>query len=70
MKIHCNYCGKTLQEKNGVLLEDALIVEKSWGYFSQKDREHHRFCLCEACYDEIRRQFQIPVSISEKTELL
>lgn len=70
MKIHCNCCGKELLKKNDVLLEEAIIFKKDWGYFSKKDGEHHSFCLCEMCYDKITKEFQIPVTISEKTELL
>lgn len=70
MKTHCNCCGKELQMKNGMMFEDAIVCEKDWGYFSEKDGEHHTFCLCEKCYDEIAAKFQIPVTVSEKTELI
>lgn len=70
MKTHCNCCGKELQRKNDILLEDVMIIEKNWGYFSQKDGETHTFCLCEECYDRIVKQFQIPVSVSDRTELI
>ena len=32
---------------------------------STEDGEVHRFSLCEACYDRIRRQFKLPVEIFE-----
>lgn len=70
MKTHCNCCGKELRRKNDVLLEDVMIIEKNWGYFSKKDGETHTFCLCEECYDRIVKQFQIPVSVSDRTELI
>ena len=62
-KIICNKCGKEIKVIRGVAQEDYLTVEKRWGYFSEKDNDVHRFELCEACYDEIVSQFQIPVEI-------
>lgn len=56
-KYICNRCGKELVQ------EDVLMVEKRWGYFSNKDNEVHRFELCEQCYDEIVSTFQIPIEI-------
>ena len=40
------------------------------GYFSEKDGETHRFCICESCYDRIRAGFQIPVEIETAQEYL
>ena len=51
--------------------DSAMItIEIPWGYFSQKDGELHKIMLCEACYDEWIRSFQIPVEITENVELL
>ena len=66
----CNACGRKLREENGILQEDALIIRKEWGYFSRKDLELHDFILCEDCYDEWVRGLKIPVSVSEKKEVL
>ena len=60
-KIICNRCGKEIDVKNGVAESEMLSVEKRWGYFSKKDNEVHKFDLCESCYDEIIKSFQIPV---------
>lgn len=70
MKMHCNCCGKEFQMKEDLLLESAVVVETDWGYFSEKDGEHHTFRLCEACYDKITRGFVIPVEVTQQTELL
>ena len=59
--IVCNKCGKIVEVKNGIEMEDVLSVEKRWGYFSGKDNDVHRFDICETCYDEWIRTFQIPV---------
>lgn len=70
MKIHCNCCGKEFQTKGGMLFENAVTVEMDWGYFSEKDGEHHQFRLCEMCYDEMIKKFVIPVEVTHRTELL
>lgn len=70
MKMHCNCCGKEFQMKEDLLLESAVVVETDWGYFSEKDGEHHTIRLCEACYDKITRGFVIPVEVTQQTELL
>ena len=50
--------------------QDVVTVEQRWGYFSEKDGEIHRFCICESCYDRIRAGFQIPVEIETTQEYL
>ena len=45
--IYCNGCGRRIgKDENGVM-EEMLMVEWNWGYFSRKDGEKHSFCLCE-----------------------
>jgi len=70
MKKYCNCCGKELKYENNLLIEGAVSFETEWGYFSEKDGETHAFCLCESCYDKITKTFQIPVQVSERTELV
>ncbi len=60
-KIICNKCGKEIPVKKGVPQEDFLEVEKRWGYFSEKDNRVDRFDLCEECYDEFVKGFQIQI---------
>lgn len=50
--------------------EEFLHVEKEWGYFSGKDGEIQEFDICEACYDQWVKSFQIPVRTIEITELV
>lgn len=66
----CHACGRELAEKNGILQEDALVVKKEWGYFSNKDLEIHEFTLCEHCYDTWTAGFVKPVHSYEKKEVL
>jgi Fe2+ or Zn2+ uptake regulation protein len=66
----CNACGKVLKVENGILMEDAFEATKEWGYFSQRDLEVHHFNLCEDCYNKIIEQFQIPVEVNRKLEVL
>ena len=61
-KIICNQCGREISVINGRPEKEVLCVEHTWGYFSEKDGENHRFDLCEecyACYDELTRNFKI-----------
>lgn len=59
----CNACGNAATG-------DVLDMEKRWGFFSRKDGEMHRFCLCEKCYDGMIKGFVVPVSVKEQTELV
>lgn len=65
-KVYCNQCGQAIDKKR----EDFLEINKSWGYFSNKDLENHKFCVCEKCYDKIVKCFKIPVDIKNNIEAL
>lgn len=60
-KIICNKCGKVIPVVKGVPQGDVLEVEKRWGYFSAKDNRMDQFDLCEECYDEFVKGFQIKI---------
>ena len=64
----CNMCGKKISER-GLQQEDSLVIDKKWGYFSDKDGERHRIVLCETCYDALIKQFIIPPDVEEITEM-
>lgn len=68
--IYCNMCGRKIEQKQELPMEDFVSVVKSWGYFSRKDGENHAFELCEDCYDRIAGQFRIPVTQTEQKEML
>lgn len=68
--ILCNSCGKRIIVKNGILMEDAFEATKEWGYFSHRDMETHHFNLCENCYDKMISEFQIPIEVRKKLEVL
>lgn len=65
----CNHCGQVIKD-DGPIYEDFLKVEKKWGYFSDKDLEIHTFYLCECCYDQIIKNFKIPVAIKNNNEAI
>ncbi len=67
---YCNGCGRQISNGQGPARENVLEVEQTWGYFSKKDGEVHRFCLCESCYDRIRRGFALPVEVEQLQEYL
>ena len=66
----CNMCGKRMRIEAGIPKEDFVVLEKQWGFFSQKDGEIHQICLCEDCYDKWIRTFTIPPKVKETTEYL
>lgn len=68
-KCLCNACGGPIGSV-GDQKRDALRVRKEWGYFSSRDLEVHEFNLCEECYAELIGGFVIPVTVSEKIEVL
>lgn len=70
VKLVCNGCGKSIAVKNDVAPEDWLSVDKTWGYFSEKDGQIHAFDLCEACYDKLTKGFALPVTVKKQRELL
>lgn len=69
-KIVCNQCGRELKLQNGIVQEGVFHGEARWGYFSEKDGEHHSFDLCESCYEKLLKGFQIPATVEDQTELL
>lgn len=69
-KIYCNMCGKSIRIENQIPMEDMLSVEKSWGYFSEKDGEVHSFELCEECYDKLVKGFAFPPSVKKQKEMI
>lgn len=70
VKIICNKCGKEWKADKGMIRTGVCTVETDWGYFSNKDGEHHQIDICEECYDEWIKTFCIPVSVTENTELI
>lgn len=64
-KIVCNKCGREISAENGMPREGVFSVDYTWGYFSEKDGEHHSFDLCESCYDEMLRGFLVPAEVCE-----
>jgi ribosomal-protein-alanine N-acetyltransferase len=64
--IYCNMCGKPIKKMKDMtgdpMFADYLRVDKTWGYFSNKDCRRDEFHLCEDCYDKLIKQFKIPVS--------
>ena len=68
--IYCNRCGRRMEGPDGTPVEEGILVEKSWGYFSEKDGEIHSVDLCESCYDLLVQDFQIPPEKKEQKVLI
>ena len=72
MKVYCNCCGKEIQfkENTQIALEDYVVIDKSWGYFSGRDGIRQKMNICEACFDAWTTHFAIPPREEEELELL
>lgn len=69
-KLICNRCGKEIVLHNGLPKEGVFHVRYAWDYMSEKDGMEDTFDLCEACYDHMVKEFQIPIIRREVTEYL
>lgn len=70
IKIVCNSCGNAVEVIDDVVKTDVITVKKTWGYFSKKDGQVHRYDMCETCYDRMISEFLIPVTVEDATELI
>lgn len=67
----CNGCGKRLATgRTGMMMEDYVHVEKTWGFFSGQDGQKITFDLCEDCIHQLTKHFEIPAYEEDVTELL
>ncbi len=66
----CNKCKKNLKVEKGIVKEGCFCGDTLFGYFSNRDGSRHSFDLCEECYNEMIKEFAIPVQEEEVTELL
>lgn len=69
-ELYCNRCGKKVRVCGDIPQEDVFHVEKTWGYFSEKDGTRHQWDLCEKCYKDVINGFVIPVEEMDCTEFL
>lgn len=72
MKVYCNCCGKEImiKENTQIALEDYAVIEKSWGYFSNKDGVRQKMNVCESCFDAWVQTFAIEPQKEQEQELL
>ena len=72
MKVYCNCCGKEIlmKENSQIALEDYVVIEKSWGYFSKKDGIRQKMIICESCFESWTGSFARPLQETEEQELL
>lgn len=69
-RIFCNMCGREIECRKDIPVEEVLSVKKQWGYFSKQDGLMYEFDLCETCCGELINKFRIPAMQTEKKELL
>ena len=70
VQVICNKCGKELIVDREIVKEGNFSITYGWGYFSHKDGQVHKFDLCEECYDYFINNFEIPVEVEERNELV
>lgn len=68
--IYCNKCGNPICKEETIEKADYIKLEKNWGYFSRKDGIRERINICESCYEELVKAFQIPPELEEIKELI
>ena len=71
-EVYCNCCGKQIKMKENtqIALEDCVVIEKSWGYFSGRDGVRQKVTVCEDCFDAGVQTFARPPEESQELELL
>ena len=67
-EIRCNMCGKTIVFGEGHDKEDYVLIQKEWGYFSNKDGRKYTLRMCEDCFDRLTSDCVIPPEIENVTE--
>ena len=71
VKVICNRCKKEISiSDTGMMLEDYLHVDKTWGYFSGQDGQRIAFDLCEECTGWLISEFKVPVYQEDVSELI
>lgn len=68
-KLFCNCCGRELKMEREQLVEDFFHLQKSWGYFSERDGTVQIADICENCMQQWIQGFQIQPDTAERTEI-
>ncbi len=61
-------CGKTIVFGEGHDKEDYVLIQKEWGYFSNKDGRKYTLRMCEDCFDRLTSDCVISPEIENVTE--
>ena len=61
-------CGKTIVFGEGHDKEDYVLIQKEWGYFSNKDGKKYTLRMCEDCFDRLTSDCVISPEIENVTE--
>lgn len=68
-RVYCNCCGKEMQQKNDMFLEEFIHLKKDWGYFSGKDGISQEADICESCLTTWMETFVYAPDTWERTEI-
>ena len=61
-------CGRKIVFGEKHNKEDYVLIQKAWGYFSDKDGKKYTLRMCENCYDKLVAACVIPPEIENVTE--
>ena len=64
-KIICDACDREIEKINDGIFADYYKIEKTWGYFSEKDGRQDSFDICEKCYDKMLKAIGLQNKILE-----
>ena len=69
---YCNCCGRKLRHapETNMPMEDYVFIDKSWGYFSEKDGLRQKIVVCEKCFANWTRTFVRPPEELEDDEMV
>ena len=70
LAVTCNQCGKNIEVRENMILEEVFNGNHVCGYFSKRDGIRDKFDLCEDCYEKFLKSFLIPVDSEEESELV
>ncbi len=59
-----------MKENTQIAVEDFVVIEKSWGYFSEKDGIRQKMNICESCFDAWVKTFAKTPCETEEQELV
>jgi ribosomal-protein-alanine N-acetyltransferase len=64
--IRCNKCGQSCKQEHNF---EYATLDARWGYDTKRDNEFHEAHLCESCWEEIVKDFQLSTLVNTDLEI-